>query len=101
MLTLDETLQLQLLEKVDVSYTDKFRNKEEWTEEEKDEQQKVYARIHELNKKLASNYITNGLGSYQEIEMYIILSRFMIVIFSSSIILVTYNLFFEISSSTF
>ena len=101
MLTLDETLELQLLEKVDVSYTDKFRNKEEWTEEEKEEQQKVYARIHELNKKLESDYITNGLGSYQEVEMYIILSRFTIVIFSSSIVLLIYNLFFATSSSTF
>jgi len=64
MLTVDETRELQILEKVDVSYTDKFRNKEEWTEEEKEEQQKVYARIHELNKKLESDYITNGLGPY-------------------------------------
>jgi hypothetical protein len=56
--------ELQQLEKVDAGYTDKFRNKEEWTEKEKEEQQKVYTRIHELNKKLESDYITNGLGAY-------------------------------------
>ena len=64
MLTLEETHELQQLEKVDAGYTEKFRNKEEWTEEEKEEQQKVYTRIHELNKKLESDYITNGLGAY-------------------------------------
>ena len=49
MLTSEETRELQQLEKVDAGYTDKFRNKEEWTEKEKEEQQKVYTRIHELN----------------------------------------------------
>ena len=50
MLTLEETRELHHLEKVDAGYTKKFRNKEKWTEEEKEERQKVYARIHELNK---------------------------------------------------
>ena len=52
MLTSEEKRELQHLEKIDAGYTEKFRNKEEWTEEEKKEQQKVYARIHELNKKI-------------------------------------------------
>ena len=59
MLTLEEVRELQHLEKVDVGYTEKFRNKEEWTEEEKKEQQKVYARIHELNIKIKSELILN------------------------------------------
>ena len=54
MLTSEEKRELQHLEKIDAGYTEKFRNKEEWTEEEKKEQQKVYARIHELNKKIKS-----------------------------------------------
>ena len=54
MLTSEEKSELQHLEKIDAGYTEKFRNKEEWTEEEKKEQQKVYARIHELNKKIKS-----------------------------------------------
>ena len=49
MLTLEETRELQYLEKVDAGYTEKFRKKKKWTEEEKEERQKVYARIHELN----------------------------------------------------
>ena len=59
MLTLEETRELQYLEKVDAGYTEKFWNKEEWTEEEKKEQQKVYARIHELNKEIKSELILN------------------------------------------
>ena len=59
MLTLEETRELQYLEKVDAGYTEKFWNKEEWTEEEKKEQQKVYARIHELNEKIKSELIIN------------------------------------------
>ena len=55
MLTSEEKRELQHLEKIDAGYTEKFRNKEEWTEEEKKEQQKVYARIHELNKKSNQN----------------------------------------------
>ena len=35
MLTSEETRELQQLEKVDAGYTDKFRKKEKWTEEEK------------------------------------------------------------------
>ena len=60
MFTVDETRELQILEKVYVSYTGKFRNEEEWTEEEKEEQQKVYGRIHKLNKKLESDYVKIG-----------------------------------------
>ena len=37
MLTVEETLELQILEKIDVGYTDKFWKKEKWTEQEKDE----------------------------------------------------------------
>ena len=59
MLTVEETRELRILEKIDVGYTDKFRKKEKWTEEEKDEKQKVYARIHDLNKKIKSGSITN------------------------------------------
>ena len=59
MLTSEEKLEFQYLEKIDAGYTEKFRNKEEWTEEEKKEQQKVYARIHELNKKIKSELILN------------------------------------------
>ena len=59
MLTSEEKSELQHLEKIDAGYTEKFRNKEEWTEEEKKEQQKVYARIHELNKKIKSELILN------------------------------------------
>ena len=59
MLTSEEKRELQYLEKIDAGYTEKFRNKEAWTEEEKEEQQKVYARIHELNKKIKSELILN------------------------------------------
>ena len=59
MLTLEETRELQHLEKVDAGYTEKFRNKKKWTEEEKEERQKVYARIHELNIKIKSELIIN------------------------------------------
>ena len=59
MLTLEETRELHHLEKVDDGYTRKFRNKEKWTEEEKEERQKVYARIHELNKEIKSELILN------------------------------------------
>ena len=40
MLTSEEKRELQHLEKIDAGYTEKFRNKMEWTEEEKKEQQK-------------------------------------------------------------
>ena len=59
MLTLEETRELQNLEKVDAGYTEKFRKKKKWTEEEKEERQKVYARIHELNKKIKSELVLN------------------------------------------
>jgi len=59
MLTSEEKLELQHLEKIDAGYTEKFRNKAERTEKEKKEQQKVYARIHELNKKIKSESILN------------------------------------------
>ena len=59
MLTSEEKRELHHLEKIDVGYTEKFWNKEEWTEEEKKEQQKVYARIHELNKEIKSELISN------------------------------------------
>ena len=59
MLTSEEKREPQHLEKIYAGYTEKFRNKEEWTEEEKKEQQKVYARIHELNIKIKSELILN------------------------------------------
>ena len=59
MLTVEETRELRILEKIDVGYTDKFRKKEKQTEEEKDEKQKVYARIQDLNKKIKSESITD------------------------------------------